>query len=78
MGRSNRMTVGQLIDLLTEQDRDLPVVVRGYEEGWHDVGSLRRTDLERDRYDEWYFGPHAEPYSSSDEVEPHLVIEGLT
>lgn len=55
---SRKMTVADLIELLSALDQNMPVVVRGYEDGYHDVGGVTPIDVVRDVNTKGYFGPH--------------------
>ena len=61
------MTVAELIEKLKEYPQDLRVVVRGYEEGVDDVGSLEEINILLNYYgeDQWYYGRHDRVYAGS-------------
>lgn len=52
------MTVAELIEKLQLLDPTLPVVVRGYEAGVNDIERADVCYIQRDAYDEWYYGQH--------------------
>ena len=61
------MTIAELIEKLKEYPQDLRVVVRGYEAGVDDVGSLEEINILLNYYgkDQWYYGRHDKVYAGS-------------
>ena len=54
------MKVSELIEALSEVDPDLPVYVRGYEDGVDDVTAVQPVTVVRDVWpDTWYYGDHS-------------------
>ena len=52
------MKVKQLIEVLSQLDPDLMVVVAGYEGGVNEVDKSELCDIELNVNDEWYYGKH--------------------
>ena len=58
--QTKRKTVGELIEGLKRFPLDMPAIVRGYEGGYHDVGSFTEVEIMLDVNDESWYGPHEE------------------
>ncbi len=52
------MKVKQLIEVLSQLDPELMVVVAGYEGGVNEVDKSELCDIELNVNDEWYYGKH--------------------
>lgn len=52
------MKVKQLIEVLSQLDPELMVVVAGYEGGVNEVDTYGLCDIELNVNDEWYYGKH--------------------
>lgn len=54
------MTVGELIEHLSQYPSELRVVVNGYEDGFDDVAAerIRVLNIELDTGGEWFYGRH--------------------
>ena len=52
------MKVKKLIELLSQMDPELMVVVAGYEGGVNEVDKSELCDIELNVNDEWYYGKH--------------------
>ena len=52
------MKVKQLIEVLSQLDSELMVVVAGYEGGVNEVDTYGLCDIELNVSDEWYYGKH--------------------
>lgn len=53
------MKVRELISLLQSVDQDLPVMVRGYEDGVNDGLEIRRVRISKNQNTHWYDGLYA-------------------
>ena len=74
------MRVSELIEHLSSLDPDLPVLINGYEGGYHE---LERSFLRvawtfpnrfLDDY-EWYYGPHWESHTGAEGAAEGVVID---
>jgi hypothetical protein len=52
------MTIQELIAELSQYDPDTPVVVRGYEGGYNDVGFIEPKSMQLNVNDRFYYGAH--------------------
>ena len=52
------MKVKELIEVLSQLDPELMVVVAGYEGGVNEVDTYGLCDIELNVNDEWYYGKH--------------------
>ena len=52
------MKVKELIEVLSQLDSELMVVVAGYEGGVNEVDKYELCDIELNINDEWYYGKH--------------------
>ena len=52
------MKVKQLIEVLSQLDSELMVVVAGYEGGVNEVDKSELCNIELNVNDEWYYGKH--------------------
>ena len=52
------MTVEELINALQHYDPKLRVIMRGYEGGVDDIGSLQDLQIALNVHDAWYYGKH--------------------
>ena len=52
------MKVKELIEVLSQLDPELMVVVAGYEGGVNEVDKYELCDIELNVNDEWYYGKH--------------------
>ena len=52
------MKVKELIEVLSQLDPELMVVVAGYEGGVNEVSDYGLCDIELNVNDEWYYGKH--------------------
>ena len=52
------MTVEKLINALQQFDPKLRVIMRGYEGGVDDIGSLQDLQIALNVHDAWYYGKH--------------------
>jgi len=52
------MKVKELIEVLSQLDPELMVVVAGYEGGVDEVDKSELCDIELNVNDEWYYGKH--------------------
>ena len=52
------MTVEELINALQQFDPKLRVIMRGYEGGLDDIGSLQGVQAALNVHDAWYYGKH--------------------
>ena len=52
------MKVKELIEVLSQLDPELMVVVAGYEGGVNEVDKSELCDIELNVNDEWYYGKH--------------------
>lgn len=52
------MTVEELINALQQYDPKLRVIMRGYEGGMDDIGSLQDLQIALNVHDAWYYGKH--------------------
>ena len=69
------ITVKELIEKLQTVDPDLVVLVPGYEGGFREaVFSSHVIKLQKDRNDEWYYGPHAEIFDGTPEDFQGIVL----
>lgn len=69
------MNVAQLIQALQKLDQQLPVVVRGYEDGVNDVQKICPIRIERDaRKGIGYYGQH--DYAAGDVGEAAIELWG--
>ena len=71
------ITVAELIEKLKKFDGDLPVYVRGYEDGIDDA--TRQTEIRvcRDYYKETYYGKHETVAAFEDEDDYDTVTSGV-
>lgn len=53
------MRVKELIEVLSQFDPELPVVVSGYEDGFNDVTEVKPLTIRLNVYQDWYYGAHA-------------------
>ena len=62
------MTVGELIEHLSQYPSDLRVVVNGYEDGFDDVAPerIRVLNIELDTGGDWFYGRHGSIAAKSD------------
>ena len=54
------MKVGELISVLMSHDRELDVMLRGYEGGYCVASGVSVKTFLLDVHSEWYYGPHEE------------------
>lgn len=52
------MKVKELIEVLSQLDSELMVVVAGYEGGVNEIKKYKLCDIELNVNDEWYYGKH--------------------
>ncbi|BFM39095.1 hypothetical protein [Synechocystis sp. LKSZ1] len=74
------MTIAALIEVLSQYDPSLPVVVQGYEGGYNDVSILETLDIQFDVNTEDYYGAHGDVRGQLDPTKPLnsvLVLKGL-
>jgi hypothetical protein len=67
------MTIAELIKVLELlPDKDTPVIVDGYEGGYHDLvkEGISYLHLKLNHNEAWYYGPHEERYPQ----EPYDII----
>lgn len=74
------MKVSELIEHLSSLDQDLPVLVNGYESGYHELerSFLRVAWTFPNRYlndDEWYYGTHLESEAGAEGAVESVVID---
>ncbi len=55
------MNVSKLIQHLSVFPPDMPVMIRGYEGGYNDVGTLEKVPIKLNQNDQWYYGKHDSP-----------------
>ncbi len=70
------MTVAELIELLKQQDPGTPVVVAGYEGGYHDISLARLVRMIPDANKQWYYGAHEEADETGEQVVTALLLFG--
>lgn len=59
MSESKRFTVGELIKELEKLPADMPVLIRGYEDGYNDVSGLTAVkSFYENFYSDRYYGKH--------------------
>ena len=58
------MKVKQLIEVLSQLDSELMVVVRGYEGGVDEVSDYGLCNIWLNANDEWYYGKHETLYDN--------------
>lgn len=74
------MTVAELITLLQAHSPHQRVLVRGYEDGYCDVGQIEPLRIKLNAFHSWYYGPHDSVHPSDEDQrydEIALFIQGL-
>ena len=74
------MKVSELVKHLSSLDPDLPVLINGYEGGYHELepGFIRVAWTFPNRYldkDEWFYGPHWESQAEAEGAAESVVID---
>jgi hypothetical protein len=54
----NKMKVKDLIEVLSQHDAELPVLVEGYEGGCNNVDLIEEIEVIKDVNTAWYYGSH--------------------
>jgi len=67
------MKVAELIELLSQQPPDRRVVLKGYENGYADISSLRERTIKLNVNDDWWNGPHEAAETGFDEIAIEIV-----
>ena len=71
---SNKMTIQELIGLLANYPPGMRVVVRGYEDGYNDIDTIKEVSIILNANEEWYYGTHAD--SRDDSSVQALLLAG--
>lgn len=70
------MKVKDLIEVLSQYDAELPVLVDGYEGGCNDVDLIEEIEIVKDVNTEWYYGSHEKIRNLHENVISDFAEEG--
>jgi len=68
------MTITELIEVLRKYPPELQVVVKGYEDGFNDIDTIKQVSIILNANEEWWYGSHAD--SKDKPGEPALLLAG--
>lgn len=54
------MTINELIEILRQFPPEMRVVVKGYEDGFDDIDTIKQVSLILNANEEWWYGAHAD------------------
>lgn len=71
------MKVKELIELLSQLDPELMVVVAGYEGGVDEIKKYKLCNIELNVNDDWYYGKHEVLYKDKPKNKDSTIVKGV-
>ena len=71
------MKVKELIELLSQMNPELMVVIGGYEGGVDEIDKFEMCDIELNVNTEWYYGKHEVLYKDKPKNKDSTIVRGV-
>ena len=71
------MKVKELIELLSQMNPELLVVVAGYEGGVDEIKKYKLCNIELNVNDDWYYGKHEVLYKDKPKNKDSTIVKGV-
>jgi hypothetical protein len=68
------MTIDELIETFKKYPPGMQVVVKGYEDGFNDIDTIKQVSIILNANEEWWYGAHAD--SKDKPGIPALLLSG--